>query len=473
MAERIDRTEGEEAGGRAAFGAGGFEGPDPAGGARSSGGVMAEVAIELIDPAPDNPRASVGDVGDLAASIRSVGILQRLLVVARPGGRYLLVAGARRLAAAPRAGLATVPIEIRDLDDRQRAAAMLVENLQREDLSPIEEARGYRRLVDELRVPGGQRGLAKMVGKSQAHISKRLALLVLPDEVTEAVEAGTITVGDASELAKLGAHPERVAAAFAHRERSGGVARAVEAEERQMVRAARIDQLRTQAEAQGLTLIDTPSLWNPLDGPTQLAHIGVDEAAHRSESCHAVTISDDYWEEPAMRAVCTDPKAHRDLAGEEATRAARRAEMEQERREEEAHIDARRAHGAQLVAAAKGDDGVALAARLWLLGAPDPDVALVEQLLGLRAETEAAHPETMFAHLNRRVLAKASGREAKRAIYAAALAVGELALDRPWGHEEAAGVYVAHLEATGWALNDDEHKTLKAHIEHQEATING
>lgn len=128
---------------------------------------------------------------------------------------------------------------------------MLVENLQRSDLTPIEEARGYRRLLGELHVPGGQRGLAKAVGKSQAHISKRLALLVLPDDVTDAVESGEITVGEAAELAKLGDHPDRVAAAFGHREGSGGVARAVEAEERQMKRSTKTAELRAQAEGEG------------------------------------------------------------------------------------------------------------------------------------------------------------------------------------------------------------------------------
>lgn len=161
--------------------------------------------------------------------------------------------------------------------------------------------------------------------------------------------------------------------------------------------------------------------------------MGIDERAHRSESCHAVAISDNYWEEPAIEAVCTDPNSHRDLAGEEAARAARKAEIDREREAEEARTAARRAHGARLVATANGDDGVALAARMWLVSVPQPDIALVEEYLGLTAPSGAPairasgghNPDTltMLARINRRVLAKASGREAKRAIYATALAV--------------------------------------------------
>ena len=112
----------------------------------AGGVVMLETA--LIDPNPANPRRDVGDVGELADSIRAQGIRQNLLVVPAPEGRFTLVIGHRRLAAAKLAGLERVPAVVAELDEREQRELMLVENSQRTDLTVVEEADGYQGLLD-------------------------------------------------------------------------------------------------------------------------------------------------------------------------------------------------------------------------------------------------------------------------------------------------------------------------------------
>ncbi len=153
------------------------------------------VPIELLDPAPDNPRAKLGNTTDLAASIEQHGILQDLLVTRR-GGRYLIVAGHRRHKAAKQAGKTHVPCKIRELTDQQRRQIMLVENLQRDDLTPLEEARGYQALLEE-EPDLSQHDIARRIGrvKSQGLVSRRLSLLKLPPGRRSCWRPGTITAG--------------------------------------------------------------------------------------------------------------------------------------------------------------------------------------------------------------------------------------------------------------------------------------
>ena len=201
------------------------------------------VATALIEPDEQNMRTDLGDVSELAQSISELGVLQPLLVRSKPGGRYGLVAGHRRLAGAVQAGLAEVPVLVLgELDDTQRDLVMLVENLQREDLSPIEEARGYERVLAR-GVPGGQSGLARKIGRSQGHISKRLALLELPEEALVAVEAGKLSVADAARLVPLAAWPERIGAVLASVQRYPGMSVASEAR-RQLNEAEEADAAR-------------------------------------------------------------------------------------------------------------------------------------------------------------------------------------------------------------------------------------
>jgi ParB family transcriptional regulator, chromosome partitioning protein len=155
-------------------------------------------AIDVVDGF--NNRRSLGDISELAASIQSVGLLEPLLVWEPNGnGRLHLIAGQRRLKACQEAGLKTVPVIVRQLDDVARLEALLIENLHRKDIDPIEEADGYNRLL-ELGVK--QKDIASKVGRSEAHVSKRLALSGLSPLAAKHLAAGTIPIDAAVKLAK-------------------------------------------------------------------------------------------------------------------------------------------------------------------------------------------------------------------------------------------------------------------------------
>lgn len=164
-----------------------------------------EIAVEQITPSPFQPRRTFdeGKIDELAASIRMQGIIQPLVV--RPqGNRFELIAGERRWRAAMKAGLTRVPVVIRAASDHEALQLALVENLQREDLSPIEEAAGYRRLQEEFH--WSQEEMAEKVGKSRPTIANSLRLLTLPSEVQLEVTAGRLPAGQARAL--LGLHTE-------------------------------------------------------------------------------------------------------------------------------------------------------------------------------------------------------------------------------------------------------------------------
>ncbi|MBI4492440.1 MAG: ParB/RepB/Spo0J family partition protein [Chloroflexi bacterium] len=165
---------------------------------RGQGG-MAEVDVGRIQPNPDQPRLALdaAALGELADSIRQHGVLQPLIVAQAEEG-YVLVAGERRWRAAQLAGLRTVPVLVREATSRQRLELALVENLQREDLSPLEQATAYRHLLDEHAL--SQEALAERVGKSRVAISNTLRLLALPLEAREALAQGRISEGHARAL---------------------------------------------------------------------------------------------------------------------------------------------------------------------------------------------------------------------------------------------------------------------------------
>lgn len=170
----------------------------PGAGERDEPGVT-DIAIDQIRPGSRQPRAVFedGPLAELAASIQEQGVLQPVLVRPVAGG-YELVAGERRWRAAKAAGLRFIPAMIRRLDDRGALEAALVENLQREDLNPIERAKAYRRLTEEFGL--GQEAVAQRVGRSQPSVANTLRLLSLPAEVQAAVEAGRLTEGHARAL---------------------------------------------------------------------------------------------------------------------------------------------------------------------------------------------------------------------------------------------------------------------------------
>lgn len=161
-----------------------------------------QLPIENLGPSPFQPRKnfSTEQVKELAASIKEKGILQPLLVRPQPGseGNYEIVAGERRWRAAMLANLHQLPVVIRDISDSEALEIAIIENVQRENLSPIEEAGGYQRLVEEF--GHTQEVIANLVGKSRSHVANLLRLLALPDAVTQMVENGILTMGHARTL---------------------------------------------------------------------------------------------------------------------------------------------------------------------------------------------------------------------------------------------------------------------------------
>ena len=158
--------------------------------------------VEMLEPSPYQPRGAMNleALEELTASIRERGILQPLLVRPHPTlpGRYQIIAGERRWRASQAAGLHEVPALIRELTDVDAMAAGLVENLQRQDLNPIEEAEGFRRLLDEFGI--SQELVGQAVGKSRVHVSNTLRLLTLPEVIRVELRKGTLTAGHARAL---------------------------------------------------------------------------------------------------------------------------------------------------------------------------------------------------------------------------------------------------------------------------------
>ncbi len=163
-------------------------------------GTGGEVSVDSIIPNERQPRSVFDDtrLKELAASVREYGILQPLVVRPLTEGRYELIAGERRLRAAKLAGLATVPITIRAAGNQTSLELALIENIQREDIGPMECARAYRKLMDEFTMT--QEQVADKVGKARASIANTIRLLRLPAPVQHGLEAGSIQEGHARAL---------------------------------------------------------------------------------------------------------------------------------------------------------------------------------------------------------------------------------------------------------------------------------
>ena len=167
-------------------------------------GTPAELLVELIQPNRFQPRREFDEAAleELRESITRHGILQPISVRDIGGGKYELIAGERRLRAARLAGLATVPVVFRTASDAELAEMALIENIQREDLNPIEEARAYERLLTEFRL--SQEELARRVARSRSAIANSVRLLRLADEVQAFVANGVLTMGQVRPLLTLG-----------------------------------------------------------------------------------------------------------------------------------------------------------------------------------------------------------------------------------------------------------------------------
>lgn len=159
--------------------------------------------VDAISPNPRQPRRSFDDerIDELAASLKSTGIIQPLIVRKNVRGNYELIAGERRWRAAIKAGLSEVPVLVREVPDDKALMISLIENIQREDLNPIEEASAYQRLIGEFDLT--QESVAEIVGKDRSTVTNMLRLLKLPESIKEDLAAGRISSGHARALLGL------------------------------------------------------------------------------------------------------------------------------------------------------------------------------------------------------------------------------------------------------------------------------
>lgn len=161
------------------------------------------IKIDSIETNPDQPRTRFDQAAlqELAASIKNYGVIQPILVTELGDGKYELIAGERRMRASMLAGLSTIPCIVKSFTESDRAEIALIENLQREDLNPVEEAKAYRALMDKSGMT--QEELANKLGKSRPAIANSLRLLTLSPNVLELVEAGRLSAGHARTLAVI------------------------------------------------------------------------------------------------------------------------------------------------------------------------------------------------------------------------------------------------------------------------------
>ncbi|APH70267.1 ParB/RepB/Spo0J family partition protein [Aquibium oceanicum] len=172
----------------------------PADPQRASAPSDRKVPIEFLTPNPRNPRRRFpeAELADLAQSIKEHGVVQPIVV--RPSGssRFEIIAGERRWRAAQLAGLSQVPVIVREVDDRVALELAIIENVQRSDLNPLEEAGGYQSLIEEHQYT--QADLAQVIGKSRSHVANTLRLLRLPEEVRQMLTDGALSAGHARTL---------------------------------------------------------------------------------------------------------------------------------------------------------------------------------------------------------------------------------------------------------------------------------
>ncbi|MBI5953334.1 MAG: ParB/RepB/Spo0J family partition protein [Chloroflexi bacterium] len=168
-----------------------------------SGSGVQQVSVDVIQRNPRQPRIHFKEeeLAELAASIREHGVIQPLIVIPKPDGKFVLIAGERRWQAAQRAGLRTVPVITRQANNQEMLEVALIENVQRADLNALEEAEAYRQLVEEFGL--SHEAVAKRVGKSRVAVTNTLRLLGLADVVKQALVDGKITEGHARALLAL------------------------------------------------------------------------------------------------------------------------------------------------------------------------------------------------------------------------------------------------------------------------------
>lgn len=172
--------------------------------------LVKQLSVDVIDPNPHQPRQHFdhGDLEDLVGSIKMHGVIQPIVVTQNPGGRYELIAGERRLRAAKIAGLEQIPAIIRSATEQEKMELALIENVQRADLNPIEEARAYQRLCDEFGLTQDEVG--ERMNKSRPQVSNTIRLLQLPEVVQRALAERKISQSNARTLLSLPTPEERL-----------------------------------------------------------------------------------------------------------------------------------------------------------------------------------------------------------------------------------------------------------------------
>ncbi len=265
----------------------------------------ATVPIADIDTTK-NLRHDIGDITELAASIGEHGVLEPVILVTKTRGQgYIAVAGHRRIAAATAAGRSDVPAIVHDAKPAaERTVWMLVENLQREDLDPIDEAKGYRTLIN---AGYNQKRIADQVSRSKAHVSKRLRLLELPRALQNRIREGAVSIDDGYELSRLagaGVESGRIRELAQHRHDIPNAVR----HELTSLKWQRKAAERAAALADDGVTVDVAG-----DGQTLAWALGIDEALHTDQPCHAIQVQDrNYGDDDRLQdvAVCTDPDRH-------------------------------------------------------------------------------------------------------------------------------------------------------------------
>jgi ParB/RepB/Spo0J family partition protein len=438
-------------------------------------GQLLELPLDQLHPSTDNPRRDVGDVVELATSIRSMGILEPLVVTPNGDG-YIVVAGHRRLAAAELAALETVPCVVRELDERERLAAMLVENLQRTDLQPLEEANAYHRLVDEF--GHSQRELAEKVGRSQGHISKRLALLELPESVRADVDSGGIALADAVALSRLAGDEERIRAAIDDTDNWTTIEKAVERQLEQKTRQDTIDQRVEELRAAGKNAVAQvvfvyqtklpKGAFRIAKSATYGAVLLIDPRTHAKEPCHAIAVG----EKPSDDViVCTNRRNHPGLKTADqrrhdaSSKAAAGYEQKDRKRDQLREVaDGRLAFVVQLLKR-KNAFGKNEALELILRQAIENSIAngYGEYVAAFR-EVMGLDPKASI-HDQINTWAAAGLADLTRAAIAATILDLESQSCNPWhgatrGWDEDDAAWLAFLESRGYELTELERETL-------------
>lgn len=169
-----------------------------------------EIAVDLIDPNPYQTRRQIREesLNELTESVRTSGVVQPVVLRPSQGGRYQLVAGERRWLASKRAGRTTIPAIVRQISNEQAMEITIIENLQREDLNPIEQARAFERLSREFGMT--QEQIASRTGKDRASVANFIRLLKLPSTVQDSLESGALSFGHGKALVTLAGFPEHL-----------------------------------------------------------------------------------------------------------------------------------------------------------------------------------------------------------------------------------------------------------------------